>query len=42
MNRLTLRGRVKVNTQWQLYWLVHYISNMLALARTEAGLGQFA
>ncbi|WP_415636478.1 transposase [Pseudoalteromonas distincta] len=25
MNKLTLRGQAKVNTQWQLYCLVHNI-----------------
>jgi DDE family transposase len=25
LNRLTLRGRAKVSTQWQLYCLVHNI-----------------
>ncbi|WP_171013799.1 transposase, partial [Chitinivorax sp. B] len=28
LNRFTLRGRRKVNTQWQLYCLVHNIEKL--------------
>ncbi|UDM64482.1 transposase (plasmid) [Pseudoalteromonas piscicida] len=28
MNKLTLRGQVKVNAQWQLYCLVHNIEKL--------------
>ncbi|WP_259400089.1 MULTISPECIES: transposase [unclassified Pseudoalteromonas] len=28
MNKLTLRGQTKVNTQWQLYCVVHNIEKL--------------
>jgi len=31
MDRITLRGKQKVNTQWQLFTLVHNIEKMAAV-----------
>jgi hypothetical protein len=32
LNRCTLRGRAKVNTQWQLYCLAHNIERLAHLS----------
>jgi len=29
LDRFTLRGKIKVNIQWLLYWLVHTIEKVL-------------
>ncbi|HKO94950.1 MAG TPA: transposase [Polyangiaceae bacterium] len=35
MRRFTLRGRRKVNTQWQLFTMVHNIEKIASSARTS-------
>jgi len=39
LDRFTLRGQVKVNTQWMLYCLVHNIEKILHFGRSFAMAG---
>jgi hypothetical protein len=36
MSRLTLRGKSKVNTQWNLYCMVHNIEKIATIGRSES------
>jgi len=36
LDRFTLRGRIKVNTQWMLYCLVHNIKKVLHFGMSYA------
>ena len=35
LDRLTLRGKIKINIQWMLYWVVLENSNVAQLASSE-------
>jgi len=39
MDRLTLRGRIKVNIQWMLYCLVHNIEKIINYGKNYAMTG---